>query len=437
MEKVVVILAAGLGTRMKSTLPKVLHPLAARPMLSHLIAACEPVFDRIVVVSGPDMSEVAKAAHPHSIVVQHERCGTAAAAKAAEDMFGSGSTTVIYGDNPLLTSSSLTTLCERLSDERIGMALLGTRPPDPGKFGRIIGDADFATRIVEYADASDDERSITLCNAGGFTARADDMRRWLHRIDNANTKGEFYLTDLVHIAHAEAVRIAVVEAPWDECRGINSKAELAHAESIVQTRLRTDALDAGVTMTAPETVVLAYDTVFSSDVTIEPYVVFGRGVTVGSGSVVRSFSHIEGCIIRSNAVIGPYARIRPGSVIGDAAHVGNFVELKATDLGAGAKANHLSYLGDARIGGGTNIGAGTITCNYDGIAKHRTIIGSDVFIGSDVALVAPVTIGDGALIAAGSVITQDVEADALGIARARQTNKIGRASRYRVSKDKA
>jgi bifunctional UDP-N-acetylglucosamine pyrophosphorylase/glucosamine-1-phosphate N-acetyltransferase len=437
MDNVVIILAAGLGTRMKSTLPKVMHPLAGIPMLNHLLTACEPIFSRIVVVTGPDMPEVASAAAPHTVIVQHDRGGTADAAKAAQATFGSGAVTIIYGDNPLLTSGSLVELTERLGAEGVRMSLLGTRPTNPGTFGRVLGDSGFATRIVEYADASDDERQTSLCNAGGFTASSTDLWRWLQQVDSNNSKNEFYLTDIVKIAYAEGARIAVVEAPWDECRGVNSRAELAVAEAVIQTRLRNAALAAGVTMTAPETVFLTTDTQIAQDVTIEPHVVIGRGVTIASGAVIRAFSHIEGCTIGEDAVIGPYARVRPGSVIDKAAHVGNFVELKATHLGAGAKANHLSYLGDATIGSRTNIGAGTITCNYDGHAKHRTTIGSDVFVGSDVALVAPVTIGNGALIAAGSVVTHHVEADALAIGRARQIDKPGRAARYKILKDKA
>ncbi|WP_408858684.1 bifunctional UDP-N-acetylglucosamine diphosphorylase/glucosamine-1-phosphate N-acetyltransferase GlmU [Acidiphilium sp. PA] len=437
MDKVVIILAAGLGTRMKSAIPKVLHPLAGAPMLSHLVAACKPVFDRIVVVTGPDMPNVAAAAAPHPVVVQHERRGTADAALAAAAQFGTGIVTIIYGDNPLLTSDTLARLGELLSPGTTGMSLLATRPTDPGTFGRIVGSGGFATRIVEYADASEQERTIDLCNAGGFTARADDMRRWLQQIGNANTKGEYYLTDIVHVANAEGSQIATVEAPWDECRGVNSRAELAVAEAVIQTRLRHAALDAGVTMIASETVFLSVDTTLAPDVTVEPHVIFGRGVSIAAGAVIRAFSHLEGCTIGAGAIIGPYARIRPGSVVDEAAHVGNFVELKATHLGAGAKANHLTYLGDTTIGARSNIGAGTITCNYDGQSKHRTAIGSNVFVGSNVALVAPVSVGDGALIGAGSVITSAVEAGALAIGRARQIDKPGGAARYKRTKDKS
>ncbi|HQT74799.1 MAG TPA: bifunctional UDP-N-acetylglucosamine diphosphorylase/glucosamine-1-phosphate N-acetyltransferase GlmU, partial [Acidiphilium sp.] len=342
----------------------------------------------------------------------------------------------VYGDNPLVTGATLQRLGARLGAGDAALVLLGTRPPEPGAFGRIIGPDGFAERIVEFADATEAERAIGLCNVGGFSADAADMRRWLGRIGNDNAKGEYYLTDLVAVARAEGAAVAVVEAPWDECRGVNSRAELAAAEAAMQSRLRAAALAAGVTMTAPETVFLAADTALAADVTIEPHVVFGPGVTVGPDVTIRAFSHLEGCTIASGAVIGPYARLRPGSEIGAGAHVGNFVELKAARLGAGAKANHLTYLGDAEIGPRTNIGAGTITCNYDGFAKHRTTIGADAFIGSDVALVAPVTVGDRAIIAAGSVITDPVAADSLALARSRQVEKPGRAAELRMTKGK-
>ncbi len=428
MDNVAVILAAGLGSRMKSKLPKVLHRIAGVPMLTHLIESCVPVFGRIVVVTAHDMAPVAAAAAPHEVIIQHDRHGTADAAKAAIPAFGTGTVTIIYGDNPLLSGATLAALPARLRSNAVALALLATRPPDPGAFGRVVADSGFATRIVEYADASEAQRSIALCNVGGFTAKADDMRRWLGQVGNDNAKGEFYLTDIVAIAHSEGARIAVIEAPWDECRGVNSRAELALAEAAMQARLRHAALAGGVTMTAPDTVFLAADTEIAADTTIEPYVVFGPGVRITGPATIRAFSHLEGCTIGSGAMIGPYARIRPGTRVDESAHVGNFVELKAMHLGAGAKVNHLTYLGDATVGTQTNIGAGTITCNYDGLVKHHTSIGQGVFIGSDVALIAPVSIGDGAIIGAGSVITEDVEADALAIARARQVTKPGRAN---------
>lgn len=437
MHNTAVILAAGLGTRMKSSRPKVLHRIAGVPMLTHLLTACKPGFERIVVVTGPDMESVASAAAPHPTVVQQDRLGTGHAALMAADQFGEGIVTIVYGDNPLIGEATLDRLGTRLAEGDAGLVLLGTRPPEAGAFGRIVGPPGFAERIVEFTDATEDERTIPLCNVGGFSARADDMRRWLARIGNDNAKGEYYLTELVSIARSEGTRVAVVEAPWDECRGVNSRAELAAAESAMQTRLRTAALAAGVTMVAPETVFLSADTAFAPDVTIEPNVVFGPGVTIGSNTTIRAFSHLEGCTIEEGAIIGPYARIRPGSIIETGVHVGNFVEIKAARLGAGSKANHLTYLGDSEIGPRANIGAGTITCNYDGYAKHRTTIGADAFIGSDVALVAPVSVGDRAIIAAGSVITDPVADDALAIARGKQVQKPGRAAEIRKAKGRS
>lgn len=434
MDKVAVILAAGLGTRMKSNLPKVLHPLAGRPMLTHLIDTCASMFTRVVIVSSGDPA-VAAAAAPHQIVVQAERTGTASAAKAALPYFGTGLVTIIYGDNPLISSGTFRHLAAALGDRRCRLGILATRPPDPGMFGRVVGENGLAERIVEFVDATPEERKITLCNVGGFTGAATDVARWLSLIDNRNSKSEFYLTDIVSIARDEGANVGIVEAEWTECLGINSRSELARAESVLQSRLREALLDSGVTMTAPDTVFLAWDTKIETDVVIEPNVVIGPGVTIATGARIRAFSHLEGCVVSRGAVIGPYARIRPGSDIGEDAHVGNFVELKATALGNGAKANHLTYLGDSEIGAHTNIGAGTITCNYDGVAKHRTTIGSDVFIGSDVALVAPVTVGDRVIVAAGSVITDNIDADSMAIARSRQVVKQGRGMKPRPLKD--
>jgi bifunctional UDP-N-acetylglucosamine pyrophosphorylase/glucosamine-1-phosphate N-acetyltransferase len=425
-----IILAAGLGTRMKSRHPKALHPIAGRPMLAHLIAACDGLFDRIVVVVGPGMAELEVVAAPHATVVQQERLGTGHAALQAAPLLDgfAGDAAVLYADNPLITRATL----ERLVAARreAGLALLAMRPADPARYGRIVtDDAGDVARVVEWADATEAERRIDLCNAGVVCAEASALMRWLRAVDNDNAKGEYYLTDVVDLARRDGARAVAVEAPEAELRGINSRAELAEAEAAMQGRLRAAAFDAGATLVAPETVFLAADTVLAPDVTIGPHVVFGPGVTVGEGAEIRAFSHLEGAVIGPDAVIGPYARLRPGTVVAARAHVGNFVELKAATLGEGAKANHLSYLGDAAIGAGANIGAGTITCNYDGVAKHRTEIGEGAFIGSDTALVAPVRIGARALVAAGSVITEDVPADALAIARGRQANKPGRGFR--------
>ncbi len=419
-----VILAAGLGTRMKSALPKALHPIAGRPMLSHLLASAAAVFDRIVVVTGPEMEAVARIAAPHPTVIQAERLGTAHAALQAAPQFGAGEVAILYADNPLITPETLRRLREARGDA--GLALLAMRPADPGRYGRVITGADGdVTAIVEWADASPAERAVTLCNAGVFCAAGPDLARWLAAVRNDNAKGEYYLTDVVALAVAEGRRVVAVEADYAELRGVNSRAELAEAEAAVQARLRAAALDGGATLTAPETVFLCADTLLEPDVTVGPHVVFGPGVVVRSGAEILAFSHLEGCEVAGGARIGPYARLRPGAAVGQGAHVGNFVELKATRLGAGAKANHLAYLGDAEIGAGSNIGAGTITCNYDGNLKHRTVIGDGSFIGSNATLVAPVTLGAGSFIAAGSTITKDVAPDALAFGRARQAEKPG------------
>ena len=428
MTHTAVILAAGIGTRMKSTLPKPLHKIAGRSMLRHLLSSCEQVFDRIVVVVGPGMDAVQQEAAPHASVVQQERHGTAHAALVAADQFGDGDVAVLYADNPLIRPDTLRRLLDRRAAGDAALALLAFRPADPGRYGRVITRDGYVERIVEWIDAAEVERAETLCNAGVLCAAATDMARWLRDVRADNAKGEYYLTDVVALAHANGGRVAAVEAPAEEVAGVNSRSELAAAEAVVQSWLRTDAMDAGVTMTDPGSVFLCTDTQLASDVTIEPNVVFGPGVSVASGAMIRAFSHLEGCIVGPDCIVGPYARLRPGAELCEQVHVGNFVEVKAAKLGAGVKANHLTYLGDADIGAGTNIGAGTITCNYDGYNKDRTTIGANAFIGSDTALVAPVTVGDGAIVAAGSVITEDVPPDALALARGRQANKEGRAA---------
>jgi len=423
MERVAIILAAGLGTRMKSALPKAAHKLAGAPMLTHLLRAAELAFDRIVVVVGPGMETLADVARPHEVVVQENRLGTAHAALQAEPKFGRGLVAILYADNPLVSAGTLKELTYRLEAGDAGLVLLGMTPPDPARYGRLVVNGDYVTRIAEYADATDAERAITFCNAGGMIASALNMRIWLRAVTPVNAKGEYYLTDIVAIARAEGARVAAVDAPFAECMGINSRAELAAAEAAVQTRLRAAALEAGVAMQAPDTVYFCTDTELAADVTVEPYVVFGPRVKICAGASIRAFSHLENCIVRERAIIGPYARLRPGADIGDSAHIGNFVEVKEASIGAGAKVNHLSYIGDAEIGAATNIGAGVITCNYDGAKKHKTKIGKNAFVGSNAALVAPVSVGDGALVAAGSVITEDVPPETLAIGRGRQVNK--------------
>jgi len=426
MQSTAIILAAGLGTRMKSSLPKAAQKLGQRSLLSHLLAATTQVFDASVVVLGPDMTLLAAMAAPHEVVVQRERLGTAHAALQAANSFGDGRVAVLYADNPLVSAATMHALSARLDAGDAKLVLLATTPPEPGSYGRVISKDGLVSRIVEFADAGAAERAVTLCNVGCFIAGAEDMRRWLGAVQPNNAKGEYYLTDIVSIAQAEGAAIAAVEAPFAECMGINSRAELAAAEAALQSRLRAEAMAGGVAMMAPETVFFAADTKLAADVTVGPYVVFGPGVTVETGADIRAFSHLEDCIVRAGAMIGPYARLRPGADIGAAAHVGNFVEIKAATLGRGAKVNHLSYIGDAEIGAGTNVGAGTITCNYDGSAKHRTKIGAKAFIGSNTALVAPISIGDGARIAAGSTLTGDVAPGERAFGRARQVNKPGK-----------
>jgi bifunctional UDP-N-acetylglucosamine pyrophosphorylase / glucosamine-1-phosphate N-acetyltransferase len=427
MSRTAVILAAGFGTRMKSALPKTLHKIAGRSMLRHLLASCEQVFDRIVVVIGPDMEAVRREAAPHVCVVQQERRGTAHAALMAAPEFGDGEVAVLYADNPLIQPETLRRLLDRRGADGAGLALLAFRPNDPSRYGRVMVADGYVQRVVEWIDADDQERAETLCNAGVLCAASADMTRWLEAVRADNAKGEYYLTDVVASARSDSEQVVAVEAPAEELSGINSRPELAAAEAVVQSRLRAAAMDAGVTMTDPGSVFLCADTELAPDVTIEPNVIFGPGVKVATGALIHAFSHLEGCVIGADCIVGPFARLRPGAELGETVHVGNFVEVKSAKIGARTKAGHLTYLGDADIGADTNIGAGTITCNYDGYNKHRTRIGSRAFIGSDTALVAPVKVGDGAIVAAGSVITEDVPADALALARGRQENKPGRA----------
>jgi bifunctional UDP-N-acetylglucosamine pyrophosphorylase/glucosamine-1-phosphate N-acetyltransferase len=434
MQATAILLAAGLGTRMKSALPKTLHKIAGRSMLRHLISGCEAVFDRVVVVLGPDMEMVAKEAAPHTCVIQHERLGTAHAALQAVDYFGAGEVAVLYADNPLIRPETMRRLLERRRVGDSGLALLAFRPDDPARYGRVIVEDDHVTRIVEWVDATEPEHSIGLCNAGVLCGDAANMTRWLRAVSADNAKGEYYLTDLVALARAEQVRVAAVEAPVEELAGVNSRVELAAAEAVVQSWLRVAAMEAGVTMIDPSSVFLRADTAFEPDVTIEPNVVFGDGVKVARGAVIRAFSHLDGCEVGPDCIVGPFARLRPGTVLERDVHIGNFVEVKASTLAAGVKASHLTYLGDASVGAGTNIGAGTITCNYDGYEKHRTTIGAGAFIGSDVALVAPVSVGDGAIVGAGSVITEDVEPNSLALARGRQVGKSNWAAEFRAAK---
>lgn len=432
-----IVLAAGEGTRMRSRLPKVLHALTGRPLIAHVLGAVQSAGgSAVAVVVGPDHDAVADAARrqvPNAqSFVQRERRGTAHAVLAARDAIARGydDVLVIFADTPLIQAETLARLRAALA-QGAAVAVLGFRAQNPKGYGRLVVKDGALTAIREELDASEAERAIDLCNGGLMALAGKSALAILDRIDSNNRKNEFYLTDAVAIAGAMGLSAVAVETTEDDVRGINDKSQLAQAEAILQQRLRQAALDAGVTMTAPETVFLAQDTTFGRDVTVEPYVVFGPGVSVADDAIIRSFSHIEQARIGKGAIVGPYARLRPGADLGENVHVGNFVEVKATTLGAGTKANHLAYLGDASIGPGTNIGAGTITCNYDGYDKHRTEIGANVFVGTNSSLVAPVKIGDGAYIGSGSVITDAVPADALALGRGRQAVKEGWAKRLR------
>ncbi|BBK31105.1 bifunctional UDP-N-acetylglucosamine pyrophosphorylase/glucosamine-1-phosphate N-acetyltransferase [Stella humosa] len=430
-----IVLAAGEGTRMRSTQPKVMHKVAGRTMVGHVLDAVAGAgVTDVVVVVGPGMEALAKAVAPHPIAIQQDRRGTAHAVLAARDAIaaGAGDVLVVFGDTPLVSSETIGRL---LAERRQGaaVAVLGFRPADPSPYGRFVLDADGGlARIVEAKDATEDERRIGLCNAGLMAidgARALDL---LDRVGCDNAKGEFYLTDLVAVARAAGAACRFAEAPVEELMGVNTRADLAAAEAAMQDRLRRRAMAEGTTLVAPETVFLAADTRLGRDTVVHPHVVFGPGVTVGEGVEIRAFSHLEQATVGDGAIVGPYARLRPGAELGAGAHVGNFVEIKAATLGPGAKANHLAYIGDATVGAGANIGAGTITCNYDGFGKYRTEIGAGAFIGSNTALVAPVSVGAGAIVGAGSVITETVPDESLAIGRSRQATKPGVAPAYRA-----
>ena len=434
----VVILAAGQGTRMRSDTHKVLHPIASRPLLLHLLDSVDALgADRRVVVvgKGREQVEAAIAGRDVAVAYQAEQKGTGHAVLQAEDALTGydGPVLVLYGDTPFVEAETLRRMLDRLdSGDDPGVVVLASSPPDALKYGRIIlGDGDRIAKMVEYKDASEEERSVRLCNSGMMAVRAPDLFRWLAEVGNDNAAGEYYLPDVVNVAAAEGRTAVVIEGDPYETAGVNSRAELAHLELEWQRRRREQVLDEGATLIDPESVWFAFDTKLGRDVTVEPHVVFGPGVQVADGATIHAFSHIEGALIGSRASIGPFARIRPGTRLGESSKVGNFVELKKADVGEGAKVNHLSYIGDASVGSRANIGAGTITCNYDGFGKYRTEIGSRAFIGSNTALVAPVIVGEGAIVGAGSVITRDVEADSLAIERSEQKGVAGWAKRFR------
>ncbi len=434
----VVILAAGQGTRMRSDTHKVLHPIASRPLLLHLLDRVDALGadKRVVVVGkGREQVEAAIAGRDATVAFQAEQKGTGHAVQQAQAALEGydGPVLVLYGDTPFVEAETLRRMLDRLDgDGGPGVVVLASCPADPGKYGRIIlGEVDHIAKMVEFRDATEEERAVRLCNSGMMAVRAKDLFRWLGEVGNDNAAKEYYLPDIVNLAAAEGREAVVIEGDPYETAGVNSRAELAHLELEWQRRRREEMLDQGATLIDPESVWFAYDTRLARDVTVEPHVVFGPGVEVAEGAVIKAFSHIEGAIIGAKASIGPFARIRPGTRLAERTKVGNFVELKKARVAEGAKVNHLSYVGDAEIGAGANIGAGTITCNYDGFGKYRTVIGAGDFIGSNTALVAPVTIGDGAVIGAGSVITEDVEADALAVERSEQKGISGWARRFR------
>lgn len=427
-----VVLAAGLGSRMNSDLPKVLHPLGAAPLLAHALragAALAP--ERVVVVTGHGAEAVAKAARafePEALIAhQPQQLGTAhAVAQARAALAGfEGDVLILYGDTPFVRPETLEAMLAARESHTV--VVLGFTAADPGRYGRLVMAGDGLERIVEFKDATPAERAIDLCNSGVICADAGLLFALIDEVGNDNAAGEYYLTDIVGLARARDLPVGVVRCDEAETLGINTRAELAGAEAAFQARARAQALDDGVTLIAPETIFFAFDTVIGRDAIVGPNVVFGPGVTIETGAEIRAFCHLEGCHVSRGGQVGPFARLRPGAELSEDARIGNFVEIKAAMIGEGAKVNHLSYIGDAEVGEGANIGAGTVTCNYDGVMKHRTVIGARAFIGSDTMLVAPVTVGAEAMTGSGSVITQDVAPGALALGRARQEVLPGRA----------
>ncbi|MBK8083461.1 MAG: bifunctional UDP-N-acetylglucosamine diphosphorylase/glucosamine-1-phosphate N-acetyltransferase GlmU [Devosia sp.] len=433
-----IILAAGEGTRMRSALPKVLHEVGGLPIVGHVVnAAIAAGSSRVAVVTGPGHEAVREAVKHFAPEVtffeQSERRGTAHAASMARPLWAeaNGYVAVIYGDHPLLRGANFAAVLDRLATG-FDVAILGFEPRDPTGYGRFITDGDRLLAIREHKDASDAERLIGLCNACILTFRAEVFRELIDKVQPNNAQREFYVTDLVELANAAGYRVGYGTAPERDVMGVNDRAQLARAEGQFQALRRDDFMKAGVTLKDPGTVYFSYDTQIARDVVIEPNVVFGPGVTIEEGAVIHAFSHLEGAHVGPGASVGPFARLRPGADLAENAKVGNFVEVKNARVGKGAKLPHLSYVGDAEVGAKANLGAGTITCNYDGVNKSKTVIGEGAFIGSNASLVAPVTIGEGAYVASGSVVTRDVPADALAVARARQENKDGYAPRLKA-----
>ncbi|MDX9689838.1 MAG: bifunctional UDP-N-acetylglucosamine diphosphorylase/glucosamine-1-phosphate N-acetyltransferase GlmU [Alphaproteobacteria bacterium] len=434
-----VVLAAGQGTRMKSSLPKVLHPVAGEPMICHSTRICEKLSaDKITVVIAPDMEAVERAVAPYPCVIQTKPLGTGDAVKAAMPHLEGfeGDVLVLFGDTPLLTAESIARLCDKKAETDASIVVAGFLPDDPGAYGRLLVAADGSLEsIVEAADATPEQKKVKLCNGGIMLFEAQALRTLLPRLQANNSKGEYYLTDCVELANKQGFKVSCTTIANDDVRGVNTRAHLAEVEAVMQDRLRQQHMAEGVTMIDPQSVFLRVDTIFGRDVVIESNVVFGANVIVKDNVKILSFSYLEGVMIEKSAVIGPFARIGVGSTVGEKAEIGNFVELKKTKVSSGAKIKHLSYIGMADIGEKANIGAGTITCNYDGFFKSRTVIGKRAFIGSNSALVAPVSIGDEAIVAAGSVITKNVPANALGFARAAQKVKEGWALLYRKNQE--
>ncbi|MEY4697945.1 MAG: hypothetical protein RIT14_2373 [Pseudomonadota bacterium] len=434
MQVSLILLAAGPGTRMTTDLPKVLHKVGAAPLLHHAMAAGRALDPTVtIVVTGHGAEAVAKAARAFDedalTVVQEEQKGTAHAVLQAAPLLDgvAGDALVLYGDTPFIRAETLQAMLD--ARDRHGVVVLGFQAADPGRYGRLITQGDALHRIVEWKDATEEERAITLCNSGVLCADAATLLRLCSEVGNANAAGEFYLPDVVALARGEGMSAGVILCDEAETLGVNTRAQLAEAEAAFQARARAEALENGVTLTAPETVFFAQDTVIGRDAVIGPNVIFGPHVTIESGAEVLGFCHLEGCHISRGATVGPFARLRPGAELAEDVHVGNFVEIKNAILDEGVKVGHLTYLGDADVGEFTNIGAGTVTCNYDGVMKHRTTIGKRAFIGSDTMLVAPVVVGDGAMTGSGSVITADVPAEAVALGRARQINKAGLATK--------
>lgn len=435
----VLILAAGKSTRMQSDFPKVLHLLGGRPLIHYALDGAKALKpERAAVVIGPGMAAVAEAVKPWPTVLQKTQAGTADAVRAARKALAgfTGDVLILFGDTPFLAPATLKRLlARRRAKPEPAVVVLGFRPADPGEYGRLVTNAaGDLEAIVEYREADAATRRLTLCNSGVMAVDGKALFRLLDRVAKSPAKGEYYLTDLIAIARKEGLGCAYVEGEAEELLGINDRADLAEAEGLFQLERRARAMAEGVTLLDPTAVWFSFDTKLGRDVTVGPNVFFGPGVTVAAGAVIRAFSHIEGTKIGPCAIIGPFARLRPGAEIGEGAHIGNFVEVKAAKVEAGAKVNHLAYVGDARVGEGANVGAGTITCNYDGFTKARTVIGKGAFIGSNTALVAPVTIGDGAVVGAGSVITRDVGAFSLALARAEQKEVRGWARARRGKK---